>query len=242
MFYLCVWSILFMIALIVLTVYYLIYTKKINQCVCYGENKKGKKMLDFPKAVISVTITLLLSICVVNALVPASATTISRNNYAVIDTSDYSYLAYSSNCNMEDASFAKLYRKDENMEGYTRKEIKDGDFNFIVFTSTTPPDPFHPDFLCYVTYVGDTAVAMSYNGQFQNIHTGRKGGSSGIKDFTNQTLLIIGNYDEESPFVLTMGVYDELGYENFKKSNSNDPNAVMEDFALSVGSVLIKKD
>ncbi|MDE7425264.1 MAG: hypothetical protein K2N51_16515 [Lachnospiraceae bacterium] len=241
MFYLMIWLILFIIAFIVLTVYYLIYTKKINQCVCDG-NENGKKMLDFPKAVVSVTIMLLLSICVVNALVPTSATTVSRNNYAVIDTSDYSYLAYSSNFNLDDASFAKLFQKDENMEGYTRKEIKDGDFNFIIFTSSTPPDSFHPDFLCYVTYTGDSTkvTAMSHNGQFQDIHTSQKGGTSAIGDFKNQTLLIIGNWEEESLFSLTMGVYDKLGYENYEKSTA--PEEAMEDFAFSVGAVLIKKD
>lgn len=106
-----------------------------------------------------------------------------------------------------------------------------------------PPDSFHPDFLCYVTYTGDSTgvTEMSHNGQFQDIHTNQKGGISWIGDFTNETLLIVGNCDEESRFLLTMGVYDKSGYEKYDNSNSNDPNAVMEDFALSVGSVLIEK-
>lgn len=242
MLYFSLIGILFIIAVLVLIVYYLIYTKKINQLVC-GGNTKGKKMPDFPKVIISVTMILLLSICIAIVLIPTPATYIvGRNNYAVIDTSNYHYLAYSSNYDLDDASFAKMFSKDENM-GYTKKEIKDGNFNFIIFTSTTPPDPFHPDFLCYVTYTGDSTgiTEMSHNGQFQDIHTNQKGGTSCIGDFTKQTLLIIGNYDEESRFLLTMGVYDELGSENYDNSNSNDPNAVMEDFALSVGSVLIEK-
>lgn len=237
----CIWVILIVIALIAVTIYYFIYTKKINQCIC-EENVKGKKMPDFPKAVMSITIILLLSICVVNVLVPTSATTISRNNCAVIDTSDYSYLSYSSNFNLDDASFAKLFFKDKDIEGYKRQEIKDGDFNFIVFTSTAPPDAFHPDFLCYVTYTGDVtkAKALSQNGQFQNIYTNQKVGTSSIKAFKDHTLLFIGNYDKECQFILTMGIYDEAGYINYE--NSDDPEIEMDSFALSTGSVLIKRD
>lgn len=82
-----------------------------DKILCKKENEKIKKMLDFPNAVTCVTIILLLSICVVNVLIPSSATTISRNNYAVIDTYDYSYLSYSSSFNLDDASFAKLFFK-----------------------------------------------------------------------------------------------------------------------------------
>lgn len=237
MFSILILAVLLLIAVLFLVVYYMIYTKKINQRVCEG-NTKVKRMPDFHKATIVVIIILLLSVCVVNAFTPA-ATTISRNNYAVIDTSDYSYMAYSSNVSLDDASFARLFSEDGN-DGYTREEFQDGDFHFIVFTAKTPSDSFHPDFLCYIVYIGDVAAAMSLNGQFLDPITDTHVGDSTIFDYKNQTLLIVGNYDKDSKFVLKMGAYDDLGYKNYL--DSTDTDEAMESFAISVGSVLIEND
>lgn len=230
--------ILLLIAVIFLVLYYVIYTRRINQRV-RGENIKGKRMPDFPKVIMAAVIVFLLSICIINTLNPPVTAVSSRNNYAIIDTSDYRYLGYSSETTLDDASFAKAFSKDKN-EGYDRREIQDGDFRFIVFTTKTPSDAFHPDFLCYVIYTGDTTDAISCNGQFIESATGHRGGTASIWDYTNHTLLVVGNCDKECKFNLTMGSYHQAGYENYL--NSDDPEQEMESFAESTGSVLVDGD
>lgn len=228
-----IWIILFIAALVVLIVYYLIYTIKINQHIRSG-NKKEIRMIDFPKIIMIVTIVLLFSICVVNTVSPAASVVISRNNYAVIDTSDYEYISYFSDADLDDASYAKAFSENGN-SGYAREEFTDGDFDFIVFTSTTPPDSFHPDFFCYVTYTGSGAAAMSLGGQFQNIGTDEKVGSSFMGETINK-MLVIGNYEDDYQFVLTASVYDEIDKESYDDASEGK----MESLALSTGKVLIK--
>lgn len=231
-----IWAVLLLVAIIFLAIYYVIYTKKINQRICEGK-VNGKKMPDFPKTIMTIVIILLLSICIINAVTPVETTT-SRNDFAVIDTSNYSYIA-SSDASLDDASFANLFSEKENA-GYVREEFQDGDFHFIVFTSQIPSDAFHPDFLCYISYVGNAPAGLSLNGQFVEPVKNAKTGVSWLTDYTDHTLLIIGNYEKDNKFILQMGAYDEFGVENYL--NSTDSDEEMESFALSVGSVLIEND
>lgn len=231
-----IWVALLLIAVVFLAVYYVVYTKKINQRICEG-NVKGKRMPDIPKTIMAVVIVLLLSICIINAFAPATTTT-NRNNFAVIDTSNYRYIA-SSDSSMDDAAFAKLFSENRN-DGYEREEFQDGDFRFIVFTSLTPSDAFHPDFICYVSYIGDASAALSFNGEFVNPVTGVKVGVSSMLDYTSQALLIIGNCEKDYIFTLKMGAYDEAGLE--ESLNSTDAEKMIESFALSTGAVLITND
>lgn len=230
-----IWVFLLVVALAALSVYYLIYTIRINRRVCGGIHG-GRRMPDFPKTAMAALVLLLFAIGIVNIFAPGRPVAPGRNDFAVIDTSDYSYMAYSSSYNLEDASYARMFSEKEN-SGYTRKVTTDGDFRFTVFTSTAPPDSFHPDFLCYVAYIGDGAEMLSWNAQYMEAGTGRKGGISAEADVTGHSWLFVGNYDQECRFVLTAGAYDRAAYENY--SGNQDGEAQMESFATSVASVVI---
>lgn len=231
-----IWVVLLFVALAVLSLYYLIYTIRINKRVC-GGIRRGRRMPDFPKAAIGVIVLLLLSVSVVNMFLPGRAVIASdKNDFAVIDTSDYSYMAYSSAYTLEDASYARVYSEEKN-RGYAREVTTDGDFRFTVFTSTAPPDSFHPDFLCYVTYIGEGAEALSWNGQYMEASTGMKGGISAEADVTGHSWLFVGNCDGGCRFVITAGAYDREAYENY--SANPDAETEMASFATSVGSVVI---
>ena len=81
---------------------------------------------------------------------------VPRNNYAVIDIADenaYEYISYFGNVELIDASYAKVYNKDENV-GYNKEIVESGDYRFTIFTRNTEGDDFHPDFLCFVDYTG----------------------------------------------------------------------------------------
>ncbi len=233
-------SVFFIIALIIWGVYYLLYTSRINKAVHDGKIRT-KSMIGVPKMTVIIVIILLLLISVSSVLSSQKPMIFSRNNYAVIDIDNYQFVGYSSRYSLDDASFAKVYSKDEN-EGYLRNEYTEGDFNFIVFTSKTAPDDFHPDFICFATYIGkeELVSAMSYGGTFEDIESKEMMGTSAVVEMTDsRTYMFMGNYDEDQCFKITMGVYNNDGIKAYEKEDNFDVK--IEDFALSVGSMTIKR-
>ena len=53
-----------------------------------------------------------------------------------------------------------MFSKEEN-EGYTKTVQTEGNFVFTIFTRNSSHDDFHPDFLCYVDYVGQNIEKYS---------------------------------------------------------------------------------
>lgn len=79
--------------------------------------------------------------------------TTNRNNFSIIDLSTYTFCGYPGTKMNDDASYTKVYSKKENQE-YKKSVVKDGDFIFTIFIRNTDHNDFHPDYLCYVDYVG----------------------------------------------------------------------------------------
>lgn len=233
-------------------VYKLVYTHNINKKILSGEIQ-GRKMVDISRMVtIAVIVVLLVYAGIATVLVNDYANydySIPRNNYAVIDVSDpenYNYVAYFEYMSSDDASYALVYNK-ENNPGYEKEEIESGDFVFTVFTRTSSPDNFHPDFLCYVDYVGEEKDKYScYNKAgfcaFDEEESYTYFGSLGD---IPESILYIGNLDESYMFQINMALLDKEGEEKYDQANEelllgNGGEIPDEkDFAVSIGSVTI---
>lgn len=248
-------SILLLIVVLIIGtvfVYKIYYTYKINKKIMSGEMTE-RKLVDVSKMVmIAVVFGLIIYAGILMYIVNDYATkdySVPRNNYALIDTSDedsYEYISYFGNRQLNDASYAKVYSRDENA-GYEKEIVESGDYRFIVFTRNTTGDDFHPDFLCFVEYSGtnmEEYVCYSKVG-FQSVEAKAEqfyGESAGeIKN----DLLYIGNLDEGCRFVITMSLlnddaetkYDEALQQAYREDKGDFPDA--EEFAYSVGKVSI---
>ncbi len=248
-------NILLLIVILVIgtiLVYKIYYTHKINQKI-QSEEITGRKLVDVSKMVMIAVITgLVIYAGILMYIVDDYATkdySVPRNNYAVIDTSDedaYEYISYFGDIQLNDASFAKVYSRDENA-GYEKEIVESGDYRFIVFTRNTEADDFHPDFLCFVEYTGtDMGEYICYSkAGFQSIEAKEEqfcGESAG--DIRND-LLYIGNLDKGCQFNITMSLlnddaeikYDEAMQQAYREDKGEFPDA--EEFAYAVGKVSI---
>lgn len=251
---------IFFILLVVLVaavifVYRLIYTYKINKMIQAGE-VKGRKLVDLHKMVmgaviVGLTIFAVMLMCIIYDYENRDYS-ISRNNYAVIDISDeenYRYYSYFGNTELEDASFAKVYKKDAN-EGYEKEVIESENYIYTVFRRTAPADSFHPDFLCFVEFLGtdDEKYVCYTKTEFHEIteETGGFAMETGGKVVDN--VLYIGYLEQGCKFDITMSLlddnaetqYNEAMEEANKEDNGDFPTA--EEYAVSTGSVSISFD
>lgn len=241
--------------LVIVTVFFykIAYTHKINQRIRAGEIT-GRSLVDISKIMMIAVITgLVFFVGVLMFVINDYAhqnQTVSRNNFAVIDVSDpdnYQYASYFGTTGLRDASFAKVYKKDAN-EGYEKEVITSGPYEFTVFKRTSPPDSFHPDFLCFVEYVGeDKEQYMCYEkAGFQAIvdekdqfYAGSGGGE------ITEHLLYLGYLDPGDQFDITMSLLDqdaERKYEEaYQRAFEDDEEEIpqVEDFANETGSVCI---
>ena len=247
--------ILFMIIVLIIGtifVYKIYYTHKINKKIQSGEIT-GKKLVDVSKMVMIAVITgLVIYAGILMYIVDDYATrdiSVPRNNYAVIDIADenaYEYISYFGNVELIDASYAKVYNKDENV-GYNKEIVESGDYRFTVFTRNSESDDFHPDFLCFVDYTGgDMEEYMCYSkAGFQSIDAKGDqfyGESSG---YIKSDLLYIGNLDKGCQFNITMSLlnedgeikYDEAMQQAYKEDKGEFPDS--EEYAVKVGKVSI---
>lgn len=250
-------SILFilLVALVVtlIFVYRLIYTHNINKKIQSGEIQ-GRKMMDLSRMVtIAVIIGLILYSGIVTYVVNDYANQEShvlRNNYAIIDVSNpdkYEYAGYFGSVQLKDASYAKMYNKDENT-GYEKEVVTSGDYVFTVFTRSAPADSFHPDFLCFVEYIGaDKEKYVCYDkAGFQAIGEEEDQFFAGSAGNISDGLLYIGYLEEGHSFQISMSLLDQEAEKNYmeaeelayKEDKGQFPE--VEDFAVSVGSVDIQ--
>lgn len=201
------------IVFLTVVVYYFIYKYRLNKRIKSGYIS-GRKFVDFPKIVSWILIaglTVYSMILMFNMRYVNNSIAVSRNYYAIIDASDsdnMSYISYLGSDNLNDASFAKIYSKERN-EGYNRKVIKDGDFIFIVFTTSIAPDKLHPDFLCFMEYIGEpcenmiTYIEVSFASVSDSKSRFTTGGS--FDELNDKCLLFMGNLEEECYIEIKIG-------------------------------------
>lgn len=238
-----------LIVVIAVFIYYLIYIQNINKKIQSGQ-VSNKKMVDIPKIIMIAIIVLLLLYSVILSVAirqrDANATIVNRNNFAVIDLTDYKFCGFAGPKENNDASFAKLYSK-ENNEGYDKSIVEDGDFVFTVFTRNSDPDDFHPDFFCYVDYVGEVRDELdrySSNEFVDESSDAKSSVSSGGEDI-DKSLLYIGNLNDGISLIITEGVLDDAGVQSFYKAEEEAYKADKDefpsfvDYAISSGSVII---
>lgn len=248
---------LFALIVIVVTllvfIYKLIYTYKINKIIQSGEGN-GRGLVDLSKMVLIAVIVGLsvysaILMYVVNDYVTQD-NTIPRNNYAVIDVSDednYQYISYFGANELNDASFAKVYKKDAN-EGYDREVIESGEYIFTVFRRTAPADSFHPDFLCFVDFTAtdkDEYVCYKKSG-FHSIIEESEGFYGETSGDIMDSILYIGYLDQGCEFDIAISLldndaeieYNEAMHKAYEEDKGDFPSA--EEFAVSTGKISIR--
>lgn len=244
---------LVLLVVVIIFVYRLIYTYNINKKIQSGEIQGGK-MVDLSRMV---TIAIIVGLVIYSGIVTYVANDyasqeyqISRNNYAIIDVSNpdnYEYAGYFGNIQLKDASYAKVYNKDEN-PGYEKEVVASGDYVFTVFTRTAPADSFHPDFLCFVEYVGvekENYVCFN-NAGFQAIREDEDHFFAGSAGDISDCLLYIGYLEKDYSFQISMSLLDaeaEQKYMNAEQQAYEEDKGEfpeVEDFAVSVGCINIQ--
>jgi len=231
-------------------VYFLIYSRHINEKIARGE-VKGKRMIDIP-GVIRIAVLIVLILYAV--LTTVSLNNIknrevveNRNDFAVIDLSDYTYRAYGGMYNDTDASFARSYSKEEN-PGYLRAESTDGDYTFTVFTRIGEHDAFHPDYLCFVDHTGKSTENISqyeYYEYVDSLTMESLGGIGSGGGYITDGFLVVGNLNDTDSFRITLSTLDSDGEEEYRmaeeKAYEEDKGEfpAVEDYAESAGSVVI---
>lgn len=228
-------------------IYAVVYTHKINQRIQSGE-VAGRRLVDIPKMVmIEVIIGLVIFSGILMYVVNDYANAeqhISRNNYAVIDVSDenaYKYAGYFGNVRLEDATFAKVYNKEENA-GYEKKIEESGPFRYSIFTRTSVADSFHPDFLCFVEYIGDKKGEYSCYEKTgfcsiteENDYFYAGNGGEDIPD----NLLYIGNIDAGCRFDITLSLMDKEAERKYEEASEQNPECEAEEYATEMSKVSI---
>lgn len=241
------------VVIIAVFVYYLIYARSINRKICNGQIT-NRKMVDIPKVIMIASIILLLlySVALSVGLEQSykNAAIVNRDDFSVIDLSDYSYCSYSGTKESNDASFAKIYSKESN-EGYKKSVQRDGDFEFAVFIRTGDHDSFHPDFLCYVDYVGEAGAEFSIYGKSSYIEKesdkelfGKSSGGGSL----SAGRLYIGNINDDENFMIRIGLLDKEAEQKYREAESrayeedNGEFPDIMDYARGGGSVTITID
>ena len=196
-----IWIIVMVTFIVVIAVfgYYLFYVNNINKKI-QREQVSNKKMIDIPKTImIAIMVLLLFYSIILSAELRRSNNKeeiVNRNNFAVIDLSDYTFYSSLGSRENNDASYARAYSKEAN-QGYKKSVVRDGDFVFTIFTRSTDQDDFHPDYLCYVDYVGEVkSELLRYNKcEYIDNASGKEtfGISNGGGD-VQVNLLYIGNF------------------------------------------------
>ena len=244
--------ILFLIVIIValvVFVYYLLYSRRINAKIA-SEEIEGRRMIDIPSLIRMVVMIALViyALIITIAVISGGKQTIieNRDNFSVIDLSNYTYIGYNGSLVDTDASYAKNYSRESN-EGYHKQIVTDGDFTFTAFTRAGGHDDYHPDFFCFVDYSGDNEADFSMYEYYEFVDTdtlesiGGNGSGGGIEE----SFLIIGNINETESFKITLSLLDGKGEESYSEADrkayeedkGNFPSAA--DYALSTGSVVI---
>lgn len=238
------------LSLIAVFVYYIIYSRHINMKIASGEIT-GKRMVDIPRVIFTVTLAVLLiyALTVTFALKQSRNQVYeeNRNTFSVINLSDYTFDSCSGTLADRDASYARIYSKESN-DGYRKTVSKDGDFIFTAFTRAGQHDAFHPDFLCFVDYTGEKAEDLSLYETYEYADTDTMESAGEIGSGGGRpadSMLVIGNANDTDSFRITLSLldgkgeneYSEAYHKAYEEDKGNFPCA--SDYAVSTGSVVI---
>ena len=208
-------------------------------------------MIDIPKVIMIGIIVLLLCYSFIITFEISRQNNNSevenRNNFTCIDESDFTYCGYSGEITENDASFAKIYSRESN-QGYDKAVKTDGKFVFTVFTRSSQHSPFHPDFICFVNYTGETesALTMYDDCRYEETVSGTK--SRGIGTGGGEIVkskIYIGNINDKESLTIEVGILDDKGFEAFSKAEEKvyDEDKgefpYLSEYALSKGCVKI---
>ena len=134
-------------------------------------------------------------------------------------------------------SWAGAYSQEAN-PGYTRTEVQDGAFSFIIFESETPYDGLHPDFLVFIHHIGNfEAEAMSWYGNFVFTADGKASGV-GAGSSASAYYLAVGAAEAGALFTLDAAAYSDIDYAKALDSIPGQNDAWL-DPATARGSVTI---
>lgn len=233
-------------------IYYIFYSIRINRKIQNGDTD-SKRMVDIPKVIMTSIIVLLLLYSIILSTNNRRIQSIheeqlqNRDNYVQIDLGDYTYSSFSGNIESTDASYAKIFSKEEN-EGYTKTVQTEGNFVFTIFTRNTSHDDFHPDFLCFVDYIGENIEKYSVYQNCEYIDSTTEkllwGNGSG-SSFSDDGTLIIGNINDNESFKITFGLLTEKAEaeyfeaENKAYENDNGEFQSFTDYSNECQSVII---
>lgn len=177
----------------------------------YG--KKVRKMADVPDVARAVFI---IALVVYAVLVSAAFRNIrmqpvteNRNTFSIIGLDGCVCIGGVGTDTGTEMAYAWEYSRESNA-GYDRTVSRDGDFTFTVFTRTGGHDAFHPDFICFVDYDGQTGEEYSLYEyyEFENIDTAEGGGVGSAGGFIRDGFMIIGNVNESDVFRIYLSVLD----------------------------------
>lgn len=197
---------------VLVLIYYKSYSRYINSKVVGGDTDK-KRMPDmhvFVRDVVVVAV-ILYAFLVTFILFYSPEEENSRIpiGLALIDTEYYQVFGHSNLPCAKDASFAKIYSRESN-EGYQKKTSQQGDFVFTSFVRTGEHDGFHPDFLCFVDYVGNEpdnpcyGIAVNF---YDNTMLQLLGHSSFPQN--RKSFLLIGNMNKGDQIKIELSLLDE---------------------------------
>lgn len=167
-------------------------------------------MMDIPKAVMIAVIVLLSLYSVLSTAAlynNKNEAAVSRDNFASINLTDYTYSSSLGTKNDYDASFARMYSKDDN-PGYRKTVKEDGDFIFTVFTRISDHDDFHPDFICYVDCVKEDTegLTMLEGVDFMDTASGESYGGMSTGGSVQKNFLYVGDINENESARITVGL------------------------------------
>lgn len=239
-----------MVAALVVAVYYLFYSRRINEKIAGGVSS-GRPMIDIPSLVRVAAFAALIIYAVILTVAVISGgrqqPAENRDSFSVIDLTDYTYRGYSGSLVCADASYAKIYSKDSNA-GYEKQIVRDGDFTFTAFTRTGAHDVYHPDFFCFVDYTGAQSDEFFMYDYYEYIDCstaqtlGGIGSGGGCMD---GSFLVIGNINEAEQFQLTLSLLDGKGEDAYFDATDKALEAdqgkfpAAAEFAFSTGRVVI---
>lgn len=238
------------VTIVVFIIYYICYYRHINASVAGGTVSR-KRMTDIPSALRAVIFLVLVFYAVVITMAYQGSRsrieTENRNSFSVISLPDYTYSAFDSGLVGSDASYMKNYSKDAN-EGYKKIISADEKFTFTLFTRTGEHDKFHPDFFCFVDYMGkrDDDISLYENYEYINRLTGEKlGGVGSGGAIPPAGFLVVGSLNESDSLIITLSILNSKAEEAWLR---DDEQAWQEgkgefppvsDYALSTGRIEI---
>ncbi len=230
--------------------YYIFYSRRINAKIA-GKKVCGKRMIGIPAAICAVVIAALVLYAVSATVsikgIEKQMSIENRNDFSVINLSDYTYSAYNDSLVDTDASYAKSYSREHN-KGYQKSTSQDGDFTFTAFTRIGEHDSFHPDFFCFVDYTGQNAAGLFFYEDYKFIDTLTAKDCGGIGDGGGnvpESFLVVGNVNDGQSFNITLSILDSKGEAAYfaaddkacEKDQGNFPSAA--DYALVSGNAVI---